>query len=186
MKMALVTRYLNFKPRGLCQVQKCKLKPMTQDIINAVNMMGEEEGVTDGIQFLDVHGKATLMDLYPVEENDDDSCVSDDNYSAESSDDDLDNDDDNLDDENLHPDDLALLEDDQESRSEETNDPPPDANMENKDGEDDSDDDDSDFVLDPEEEHDDDETFVDALENENEFRNDHENDKPRIWLLRLR
>ena len=67
---------------------KCKLKPMPQDVIDIVNKLGEEEGVPDGIQFLDVHGKATLMDLYPADEDDDDSQVSDVDYKEESDEDD--------------------------------------------------------------------------------------------------
>lgn len=63
---------------------KCKLKPMSQDVIDIVNKLGEEEGVPDGIQFLDVHGKATLMDLYPADEDDDDSQASDMDYEEES------------------------------------------------------------------------------------------------------
>mgnify|MGYP003333922282 FL=1 len=42
----------------------------------------------DGIQFLDVHGKATLMDLYPADEDDDDSQASDVDYEEESDEDD--------------------------------------------------------------------------------------------------
>lgn len=36
--------------------------------------------IPDGIQFLNIHGEATGMDLYPSNENDDDSCVSDEDY----------------------------------------------------------------------------------------------------------
>ena len=53
---------------------------MTQDIINIVNKLGQQEGVQDGIQFLNIHGKATLMDLYPAEDDDDDSGISDVDY----------------------------------------------------------------------------------------------------------
>ena len=63
---------------------RCKPIPIPQDVIDLVNEMGEQEGIPDGIQFLNVHGKATLMDLYPAEEHDDDSCVSDLDYTEES------------------------------------------------------------------------------------------------------
>ena len=60
---------------------------MPQDVIDMVNTLGEEEGVPDGIQFLNIDGRATLMDLYPADEDDDDSRVSDVNYETGSDDD---------------------------------------------------------------------------------------------------
>ena len=51
---------------------KCIPKPMTQDIIDVVNLLGEEEGLQDGIQFLDIHGKATVLDLYPADGDEND------------------------------------------------------------------------------------------------------------------
>ena len=53
------------------------------DMIAKINEMGEQEGVQDGIEFLDIHRKATIMDLYPDSdsEEDYDSCMSDIDYS---------------------------------------------------------------------------------------------------------
>ena len=56
---------------------KCNLKPMAKDIVSLVNQLEKEEGAPDGIQFMDAHGKATLTDLYPDDEHDEDSCASD-------------------------------------------------------------------------------------------------------------
>ena len=55
---------------------------MAQDIIDTVKLLGKEEGVPDGIQFLDVNGKATVLDLYLADTNNDDSCASDKHYQA--------------------------------------------------------------------------------------------------------
>ena len=59
---------------------KCVVKPMTQDIVDDVNTLGIEEGVQDGIHFIDIDGKATVSDLYNADEHDDDSCASDKDY----------------------------------------------------------------------------------------------------------
>ena len=59
---------------------------MTQDIIDLINRMGKEEKVKDGIQFFCIDGGATITDLYPANENDDDSCSSDKDYKFEDED----------------------------------------------------------------------------------------------------
>ena len=59
---------------------------MTQDIIDLVNKMGKEEDVKDGIQFFRIDGGATITDLYPANENDDDSCASDKDYKLDDKD----------------------------------------------------------------------------------------------------
>ena len=81
-------RVFKLQTKHMVTTPKCKMKPMPEDVIDIVNKLGEEEGVPDGIQFLDVHGKATLMDLYPGDENDDDSQASDVDYEEESDEDD--------------------------------------------------------------------------------------------------
>lgn len=103
-------KVFKLQTKKVVSTPKCVLKPMTQDIINVVNKMGEEEGVMDGIQFLDVHGKATILDLYPADEGDDDSGVSDDDYTLPDDDSKADREDKNLEDDVLSPDDLDLLE----------------------------------------------------------------------------
>lgn len=84
---------------------------MSQDMIDKINQMGEQEGIIDGIEFLDIHGKATLMDLYPASdyENYYDSCVSDIDYSDDESSNNSNCEDDQLDNEQLEDDKLSLL-----------------------------------------------------------------------------
>ena len=59
---------------------------MTQDIINMVNKMGKEGKVKNGIQFFCIDGGATITDLYPANENEDDSCVSAKDYKLDDED----------------------------------------------------------------------------------------------------
>ena len=77
-------RVIKIKTKRLVTSPKCKLIPMPEDVIDVINTLGEQEGVPDGVQFLDVHGKATLMELYPADKDDDDSHVSDVDYEEES------------------------------------------------------------------------------------------------------
>ena len=57
-------------------VNRVTVIPTPQDIIDLVNRMGEKEHQPDGIQFSDMHGNITILDL---DENagDDDSNTSD-------------------------------------------------------------------------------------------------------------
>lgn len=102
-------KVFKIQTKRVVSTPKCKPKPMTQDFNKIINNLGEEEGVADGIQFLDVHGKATLMDLYPDEENDDESCVSDDDYEFPDYGNKTDEEDENLENNELTEDDLAAL-----------------------------------------------------------------------------
>jgi len=79
-------RVIKLQTKRLVTTPKCIPKPMTQDVINIVNNLGKEEGSPDGIQFMNIDGRATLEDLYPDEEHEDDSCVSDIDYKTESDD----------------------------------------------------------------------------------------------------
>ena len=81
-------RVIKLQTKRLVTTPKCIAEPMTQDIIDIVNKIGEREGAPDGIQFVNVDGKVTLEDLYPAEEHEDDSCVPDEDYENESDEDD--------------------------------------------------------------------------------------------------
>ena len=80
-------RVIKLQIKRLVATPKCIPTPMTQNIIYVVNKMVRQEGAPDGIQFMNVDRKATLEDLYPDEEHEDDSCASDVNYQYESNED---------------------------------------------------------------------------------------------------
>ena len=57
---------------------KCKPVPTPGDVIEAVNEIGRLEGMPNGIEFLNIHKKSTLSDLFADEDlNDDDNNASD-------------------------------------------------------------------------------------------------------------
>ena len=47
----------------LVTTPKCKPKPMAEDIITSVNEIGEREGMSDRIQFQNIHHELTLSNL---------------------------------------------------------------------------------------------------------------------------
>ena len=55
---------------------------MAEDIVEVVNEMGKQEGMTDRIQFHNIHHKSTLSDLFVDEVGQDDvnSCASDNDW----------------------------------------------------------------------------------------------------------
>ena len=59
---------------------------MTKDIIELVNEMRKQEKVKDGIQFFCIDRGATITDLHPANENDDDNCASDKDYKLDDKD----------------------------------------------------------------------------------------------------
>ena len=67
--MNAICKYV--KTKKVVSTRKCTAQPMPDDVINIINHLGKEEGVREGIQFLNIDGKATLMDLYPTDEEDD-------------------------------------------------------------------------------------------------------------------
>lgn len=78
---------IKLQAKRLVTTPKCIPKPMTQDVVDIVNQLGEQEGSPNGIQFMNVDGRATLEDLYPDEEHEDYSCVSNMDYKTESDED---------------------------------------------------------------------------------------------------
>ena len=64
-------KVFKLQTKKVVSTRKCTAQPMPDDVINIINHLGKEEGVREGIQFLNIDGKATLMDLYPTDEEDD-------------------------------------------------------------------------------------------------------------------
>ena len=52
---------------------------MAEEVVKVVNNIGKQEGMSDSIQFHNIHHKSTLSDLYADEvcHKDDNSCASD-------------------------------------------------------------------------------------------------------------
>ena len=60
---------------------RCKPLPMSDNVVDVVNKMGEEEEIPNGIHFRFIHKGSTLDDLYgDVESQDDSSCASDESW----------------------------------------------------------------------------------------------------------
>ena len=58
--------------------------PMPEDVITAVNEIGRQEGMPEGIQFHNIHHESTLLDLFVDKDlNDNDSCASDIDWNME-------------------------------------------------------------------------------------------------------
>ena len=56
---------------------KYKFVPMSDNVIDILNKMGEDKGMPNGIHFCNIHKESTLDDLYKdIESQDDRSCVS--------------------------------------------------------------------------------------------------------------
>jgi hypothetical protein len=53
--------------------------PTTDDIINIVNNIAEQEAQPEGIEFSDMHGRISLQD-FVANDNDEDSNASDDDF----------------------------------------------------------------------------------------------------------
>ena len=57
---------------------KCKPVPMPEDVIQVVNEMGRQEGMSNGIHFCNINKESTLSDLYVDDDSRDyNSCASD-------------------------------------------------------------------------------------------------------------
>ena len=56
----------------------CKPIPMSDDVIEVVNQMREDDGSPDGIVFCNIHKESTVDDMYSdVDSQDNSSCASD-------------------------------------------------------------------------------------------------------------
>ena len=57
---------------------RCKPIPMSDDLIEVVNQMREDDESPDGIVFCNIHKESTVEDMYGnVNSQDDSSCASD-------------------------------------------------------------------------------------------------------------
>ena len=64
--------------RRMVTTPKCKPIPISDDVIEVVNDLGEQDDMPSGIEFLNIHHDSTLVDLFADEDlNNDDSNASD-------------------------------------------------------------------------------------------------------------
>ena len=70
--------------KQLFTIPTCKHMPMPEDVIQAVNKIGRQEGMPDKIQFRNIHKESTLLDLYADNDSqDNNSCTSNNNWKME-------------------------------------------------------------------------------------------------------